>query len=58
MIEARAEQSLGGEVVVYDAPDGAVRVDVRLARDMVWLTRRKMADLFGRDRSVMTQHIP
>lgn len=36
----------GGEVVVYETPDGEARVDVRLERDTVWLTQRQMADLF------------
>ena len=35
-----------GEIVVYEAPNGAVRVDVRFDRDSVWLTQRQMADLF------------
>lgn len=36
----------GGEVLVYEAPDGGVRVEVKLDRDTVWLTQRQMADLF------------
>lgn len=47
----------GGQVVVYDTPDGAVHVDVRLEQETVWLTQRQMADLFGRDRSVVARHI-
>ncbi len=35
-----------GEVLVYEAPDGGVRVEVKLDRDTVWLTQRQMADLF------------
>ena len=35
----------GGEVVVYEAPDGEVRVDVRLERETVWLTQRQMAEV-------------
>ena len=46
-----------GEIVVYEAPDGAVRVDVRLDRETVWLTQQQMAELFGRDRSVVARHI-
>jgi prophage maintenance system killer protein len=46
-----------GEVVVYEAPDGEVRVDVRLDRETVWLTQQQMAELFGRERSVVTKHI-
>jgi prophage maintenance system killer protein len=46
-----------GEVVVYEAPDGAVRVDVRLESETVWLTQQQMAELFGRERSVITKHL-
>ena len=33
-------------VVVYEAADGEVRVDVRLERETVWLTQRQMGDVF------------
>ena len=36
----------GGEVVLYEAPDGGVQLDVRLDRDTVWLTQLQMATLF------------
>jgi hypothetical protein len=52
-----SNESRGGEVVVYVAPDGEVRVDVRLERETVWLTQQQMADLFGRERSVITKHV-
>ncbi len=38
-------EPFGGEVVVYEAPNGEVRVDVRLERDTVWLSQRQMAEL-------------
>ena len=44
-------------IVVYEALGGEVRVDVRLDRETVWLTQQQMAELFGRDRSVVTRHI-
>jgi hypothetical protein len=47
----------GGEITVFQAPDGAVRVEVRLERDTVWLTQAQMAELFGRERSVVTKHV-
>lgn len=47
----------GGEVLVYQASDGSVRVDVRLDRETVWLTQDQMSQLFGRERSVVTKHI-
>ena len=36
----------GGEVIVYESPDGDVQVDVRFNDDTVWLTQRQMADVF------------
>ena len=46
-----------GEVAVYLSPDGEVRVDVRLEQDTVWLTIGQMAELFGRDRTVISRHL-
>jgi prophage maintenance system killer protein len=45
------------EVLVYEAPDGAVRVDVRLEGETVWLSLPQMAELFGRDKSVISRHL-
>lgn len=47
----------GGEVLVYQAEDGSALVEVRLERDTVWLTQAQMAELFGRERSVITKHV-
>ena len=35
-----------GEVLLYEAPDGKVQVDVRLEQDTVWLTQRQMSEIF------------
>ena len=35
-----------GEVILYQSPDGEVRLDVRLEHDSVWLTQKQMAELF------------
>ena len=35
-----------GEVLLYEAPDSKVRVDVRLEQDTVWLTQRQMSEIF------------
>ena len=50
-------ESRSSEVVLYQAPGGEVRLDVKLDRDTVWLTQAQMADLFGRERSVVTKHL-
>ena len=46
-----------GDVVLFEAADGRITLDVRLSRDTVWLNQKQMADLFGRERSVITKHI-
>ncbi len=46
-----------GELLVYEAPDGGVWVNVRLEQETVRLTQQQMAELFGRERSVATKHI-
>ena len=46
-----------GEVVVYEAPDGEVRVDVRLERETVWLSQRDMADVFGTTPENVLMHL-
>jgi prophage maintenance system killer protein len=47
----------GGEIVLYQSPDGTVQLEVRLERETVWLSQEHMAELFGRERSVITKHI-
>lgn len=46
-----------GEVVLYRAADGGPALDVRLERESVWLDAHQMAELFGRDRTVIVRHI-
>ena len=47
----------GGEIVLYQAPDGSVKLDVRLERDTIWLSQKQMAILFDTERSVITKHL-
>jgi prophage maintenance system killer protein len=47
----------GGEVVLYEAPDGEVQVEVRLDRETVWLSLDQMAKLFRRNKSVISRHL-
>jgi len=46
-----------GQVVLFQAADGHVSLDVRLEADTVWLSQGQMAELFGRERSVITRHV-
>lgn len=47
----------GGAVVLYQAPDGSVSLDVRLEKETIWLTQKQMASIFATERSVITKHI-
>ena len=47
----------GGEVVVYEAPDGEVALDVRLEQETVWLTREQMAAAFATTTENIRQHL-
>jgi hypothetical protein len=46
-----------GQLVLYRTEDGRTRINVRLIQDSVWLTLNQIADLFQRDKSVISKHI-
>ena len=46
-----------GEIVIYQSEDGVARIDVRFHNETVWLSIDQMAELFGRDKSVISRHI-
>jgi hypothetical protein len=45
------------QFIIYTAPSGAVRVDVLVQGESVWLTPDQLAQLFGRERSVIAKHV-
>ena len=47
----------GGRVVLYKAADGGPALDVRLDKETVWLSQRRMAELFGKDTDTVGLHI-
>lgn len=44
------------EIILYQ-PDEAVKLEVRLSEETVWLTLNQMSLLFDRDKSVISRHI-
>ncbi len=48
---------LPSEFLLYRSEDGETRIDVRLTDETVWLSLAQMADLFQRDKSVISRHI-
>lgn len=45
------------EIVIYKAVDNTTQIEVQFENETVWLTQKQMADLFGRNRVAITQHI-
>ncbi len=50
------EQSKG-EIIMYQTEDGLTEIETTLVDDTVWLSKAQMAELFQRDRSVISRHI-
>jgi len=46
-----------GEILIYQNQDGNIKIDVRLEEETVWLTQDQMAQLFGKGRTTITEHI-
>jgi hypothetical protein len=47
----------GGEFLFYLTNDGRTRLQVRVQDETVWLSLNQMAELFQRDKSVISRHI-
>jgi len=45
------------EILIYQNPQGDVKIDVRLEDETVWLTQDQMATLFGKAKSTINEYI-
>ena len=45
------------QIVLFQSSDGVVSLPVQLESESVWLTQAQMAQLFGKDRTVIGRHI-
>ena len=45
------------QIIIYQTADNKTQIDVRLENETVWLTQAQMADLFQKDRTVISRHI-
>ncbi len=45
------------EILLYNTPNGKVKVEIYLQNETVWLTQQKIADLFGVQRPAVTKHL-
>ena len=52
-----SEQSGFNEILLYNTPNGGVRVEIYIQNETVWLTQQKIAELFGVQRPAVTKHL-
>ena len=45
------------QIEIYQATDGSTQINVQFEHDTVWLTQAQMAELFGKGRTTITEHI-
>jgi hypothetical protein len=45
------------ELILYQTEDNRTRIEVRLENETVWLSLNQLAELFQRDKSVISRHI-
>ena len=48
---------MNNPIEIYRSHDGSVQLNVKLENETVWLTQSQMAELFGRNRTVIARHI-
>ncbi|MDD4614727.1 MAG: virulence RhuM family protein, partial [Caldisericia bacterium] len=48
---------MNSEILIYQNPDGNIKIDVRLQEETVWLTQAQMGQLFGKDKRTISEHI-
>lgn len=46
-----------GLIAIYQTEDGQTQIDVKVEKDTLWLTLLQMAELFDRDKSVISRHL-
>jgi len=44
-------------ILIYQNPDGNIKIDVRLENETVWLTQEQMQKLFNKAKATISEHI-
>ena len=57
MTENKIVANNGSSIVLYTSDDGNTLFEVKFEKETVWLTQNQMAELFGRNRTVITRLI-
>ncbi len=52
-----SDQAPRSELVLYQTEDGKTRLETRFTGETAWLSLNQMAELFQRDKSVISRHV-
>ncbi len=45
------------QILIYQSNDGSIKLDVHLEDETVWFTQEQIAQLFGKAKSTISEHI-
>jgi hypothetical protein len=45
------------EFLLYTSPNGEIKVEAFLHNENIWLTQKRISELFGKGRSTITEHL-
>lgn len=48
---------MNGQVLIYQSPEGNTSISVQFDQETVWLTQSQIAELFERERTVISKHL-
>ncbi|MBC7554845.1 MAG: virulence RhuM family protein [Taibaiella sp.] len=48
---------MNSEIIIYQNPDGNIKIDVRLDEESVWLTQAQLCELFQKSKATISEHI-
>lgn len=51
------EKDLQNKIIIYKDKSGDTQIDVKIEKDTVWLTQKKIAQLFDKDVKTINEHI-
>ncbi len=51
------EDTNGGQIVIYESSKDKAHVEIRMAKETIWMTQAQISFLFQTERSVITKHI-
>jgi len=48
---------MNSEIIIYQNPEGDIKIDVRLEDETVWLTQAQLCELFQKSKATISEHI-